>query len=92
MRKENIPQIYLSYFGSAIPEGYGINYIPLPSFFPLPMKPLPETNRPKFVAVSATNLVGLYLPGDPFALLRRTRPYRVLGHSMFVFRVPEEGR
>jgi hypothetical protein len=90
MREEKIPQVYLSYFGSAVPEGYGIDYIPLPSFFPLPFRPIPQTNRPKFVAVSATNLVGLYLPGDPFAMLRRMKPYKVLGHSMFVFHVPEE--
>jgi hypothetical protein len=87
MREENIPRIYLSYFGSALPEGYGIDYIPLPSFFPLSYRPNPEHNAPKFAAVSATNLVGLYLPGDPFGALRNQEPYRVVGHSIVVYKI-----
>src|SRR5690606_6558066 len=54
MQEERIDRVYLSYFGSALPEGYGIDYVALPSFFPLSQAPAagPE---PRFVAVSATN-------------------------------------
>ncbi len=88
MKEEEIPTIYLSYFGSALPEAYGIKYIPLPSFFPLPMQAAP-IKAPRFAAVSATNLVGLYLPGDPFAKLRQATPYRVLAHTIFVYRLQQ---
>lgn len=91
MRQEGIPSIYLSYFGSALPAGYGIDYVPLPSFFPLPpsgsMASSPEP--PRFVAISATNLVGTYLLGDPFAAFRQRQPYRVLAHTIFIFEVME---
>ena len=89
MRQENIPRIYLSYFGSALPEGYGIDYVPLASFFPLPYRPLPATSAPRFVAVSATNLVGLYFTNDPFGPLREREPYRVLGHTIFVYELEQ---
>jgi hypothetical protein len=85
MREENIDRILLSYFGSALPEGYGIDYIPLASFFPLPYRPLPENNQPRFVAVSATNLVGLYMNNDPYGPLRESEPYRVLGHTIYIY-------
>src|SRR5690606_1775522 len=35
MEEEGIERIQLSYFGSALPGGYGIDYVPLVSFFPL---------------------------------------------------------
>jgi hypothetical protein len=85
MQDEGIDRIYLSYFGSASPAGYGIKYVPLPSFFPLPEQK-PAGEEPRFAAISATNLVGLYV-GDVFARLRQSEPYRVLGHTMFVYRV-----
>lgn len=87
MRDERIDRIYLSYFGSAVPNGYGIDFVALPSFFEL--RPQPRTGAdPRFIAISATNLHGVYLNGDPFARFRDIEPYRVLGHSMFVYKVP----
>lgn len=83
MRDEGIDSIYLSYFGSAVPEGYGINYVPLVSFFDLPEHPAPDP-PPRFIAISATNLSGGYV-GDAFARFRDIEPYRVLGHSMFIY-------
>lgn len=88
MREEGIARVYLSYFGSALPDGYGIDYVPLPSFFPLPAVPArPDAPRPAHVVISATNLVGLYLAGDPFAGLRDVPPERVLAHTLFVYRL-----
>jgi 4-amino-4-deoxy-L-arabinose transferase-like glycosyltransferase len=98
MREENVDRIYLSYFGSGMPEGYGIDYVAWPSFFPLQGgQPVVQTaagpdgtngvEQPRFAAVSATNLVGLYFSNDVFAELRRQQPYRVLGHTVFIYEV-----
>jgi hypothetical protein len=90
MREENASSVYLSYFGSALPQGYGIDYVPLASYFPLPAVDRPAgAPPPRFIVVSATNLHGIYLPGDPFARLREVEPYAVLGHTLFVYRVDE---
>jgi hypothetical protein len=86
MADEDVDRVFLSYFGSGVPTGYGIDYIAMPSFFPLEPSPL-EGPAPRFAAISATNLIGLYLNGDPFGDLRRREPYRVLGHTMFIYEV-----
>ena len=86
MREEGVDRVWLSYFGSALPEGYGIDYVPLPSFFPL-LKTPAAGPEPRFAAISATNLVGLYFGADPFGGLRNRPPYRVLGHTVFIYEV-----
>ncbi|MGD8276563.1 MAG: phospholipid carrier-dependent glycosyltransferase, partial [Gemmatimonadota bacterium] len=86
MRENGVDRVYLSYFGSAVPAGYGINYVPLWSAFPLPMIG-PVEPRPKYAVISATNLHGLYLPADPFARFRELEPITVLAHSLLVYRV-----
>lgn len=87
MRDEQIDGIYLSYFGSALPEGYGIRYAPMTSFLPLPRQPRLAT-EPKWVVISATNLAGLYFEGDdPFRQFRRLKPDRVLANSIYAYRV-----
>lgn len=93
MRDNGIPSIYLSYFGSARPDGYGIEYVPLPSFFPLAPRAAPSVT-PQWVAISATNLQGVYLDGDPLSMFRDTRPDTVLAHSILLFRIesPEAAR
>jgi 4-amino-4-deoxy-L-arabinose transferase-like glycosyltransferase len=88
MHAHGIQRIYLSYFGSALPEGYGIHYAPLPSFFALLGKKKPA-ERIGYAAISATNLVGNYLKDDPFARFRDVRPDTVLGHVMFIYRLRE---
>jgi hypothetical protein len=87
MEEEGVSTVRLSYFGSAPPEAYGIEYVALPSFFRLRVDRTPNAEpSPRFTVISATNLVGLYLQGrDPFAPYRAREPYRVLGHSMLVF-------
>jgi hypothetical protein len=87
MREHQIERVYLSYFGSALPGGYGIDYLPLYSFFPLPTpKPRPNQAPPRYVVISATNLTGTYfMGGDPFAKFRKQQPAYVLGHSLYVY-------
>lgn len=87
MVEENVPVVHLSYFGSARPDAYGIDYVPLRSFYALPPVAQPAVT-PRFVVISATNLVGTHVE-DVFAPFRDIEPYRVLGHTMFVYRMPD---
>ena len=87
MRAEKVDVVYLGYFGSALPEGYGIKYVRMPSFFPLPAQP-PTATTPRFAVVSATLLSGRYVNFDVYKDPReKLTPYRVLGHNMFVYEV-----
>lgn len=90
MKLNGIDRVYLSYFGSAYPEGYGIRYLPLHSFFDLPRQPnSAEAPPPRYVVISATNLNGVYFPNDPYARFRESEPEAVIAHTMFVYRVAE---
>jgi 4-amino-4-deoxy-L-arabinose transferase-like glycosyltransferase len=76
MRDNNVPRVYLAYMGSALPG------------FPLPeQRPFPGETEPSYGVVSATMLHGIYLIGDPYRNLRRTKPHAVIGHTMFVFKL-----
>jgi hypothetical protein len=86
MRQNQINSVYLSYFGSALPEGYGISYLPLVSFFPLAPATGPAS-QPEWIAISATNLSGTYFNGDPFAEFRQSRPDHVIARSIFLYRL-----
>jgi hypothetical protein len=91
MEDEGVSSVRLSYFGSAVPDAYGIEYVALPSFFRLDHERTAGAEAsPRFTVISATNLQGLYLQGrDPFASYRAREPFRVIGHSLFVY--DEEG-
>ena len=66
----------LSYFGSAPPEAYGVN-----------AEPWPSGNLGSFdwVAISATNLDGVYLDGDPFAAFRDVPPSARAAYSILLY-------
>lgn len=83
MRERGIESVALGYWGSAIPEGYGIRYAPLPSYFPLQPAP-PGLAQPRYLVVSATLLAG-FVESDPYAALRKARPLAVVGGSLYVF-------
>jgi hypothetical protein len=83
MREEGLDRVRLSYFGSALPEAYGIEYDPLPSFLPLGRS---EDGASGVTVISVTNLHGLYFDGaDPFASYRERSPDRVLASSLYVY-------
>lgn len=88
MQREGIESVYLSYFGSALPSGYGISFLPLASFFPLAAQE-PPAEEPKWVAISATNLSGTYFVDDPFATFRNARPEHIAGGSIYLYRIRE---
>ena len=91
-----LTQVYLSWFGSARPEHYGIPYRPLPGY-PLyqgdaetfafnPYHPAPGT-----YVISATNLQGVALRDrDTFLWFRQHQPVARIGYSIFVYEVPPE--
>ncbi len=89
MHDRNIDRVFLSYFGSALPEGYGIEYVMLPSFFTLPQQgPWPSpAEAPPWVVISSTNLHGVYLGRDAFARFRALTPDTILANSLFVYRL-----
>jgi hypothetical protein len=94
---------YLSYFGSAPPEYYGINAGYLLGYNPQVLKKLDANEVVPFdqipsgaiVAISATNLSGVHLrhfdfPGtEEFLLkLRSMQPIANIGHSILIYRMP----
>jgi 4-amino-4-deoxy-L-arabinose transferase-like glycosyltransferase len=89
MDSRGIDRVYLSYFGSDSPERYGIKYDWLPSFElknPNPQQSSVNIPRQSYVAISATNLQGVYMePQTQFRWLDRLTPVARLGHSMFVY-------
>jgi hypothetical protein len=90
-----IDRVRLSYFGQADPAYYGIDYEPLPSW-PLPPDGVtlapwyPLDPAPGYYAISASNLAGTRL-FDPntYAWFRAHEPLTIVGHSIFVYEVPE---
>lgn len=88
MDKNNVQRINLAYFGTADPAYYGIQCIYLPGspFFAEDRVQLPQL--PGYVAVSATNLRGVYLNdlGRAFyANLLAQNPVVVIGYSIHVY-------
>jgi hypothetical protein len=84
MDAHGIDRVALGYFGTAVPQGYGIKYVPMPSYFQLGGA-AGEGPPPRYAVVSATLLAGSYLAGDPYARLRREEPVAVVGGSLYVF-------
>lgn len=83
-----IAKISLSYFGADAPQRYGIEYDWLPSHYlynPAPEKKY-DINPEQLVAVSATNLQGVYLDNrDLYKRLLEYEPVAKIGYSIFVY-------
>lgn len=94
LRQNRTERVKLSYFGTVDPALYGLEYEWLPSFH-LPAKgrvaaPFPPTG---LVAVSVTNLVGVYMgmygaSGDIYGWLRDVEPIARIGYSINVYDLP----
>jgi hypothetical protein len=89
-----VPRIKLSYFGSADPAYYGIDAERLPGYSaPHPTHVTREVHPGDVVAVSATNLQGVYLDAEDRALMERFRretPIGRAGYSILIFRADFE--
>ncbi len=95
MDEHGINQVWLSYFGLASPDYYGISYNYLPSYVILGHKSDADIEPTPYVAISATNLQGVYLPYTPggavnenyFADYRERKPIAKIGYSIFIYRI-----
>jgi hypothetical protein len=89
-RAAAVPRLKLSYFGTADPAYYGLQCDYLPGqMLPQPRDVVRRVDPGDVVAVSATNLQGVYLePADRTLMdvLRTRTPVAVIGHSIFVYR------
>ena len=98
MTQNDIAHIWLSYFGEARPEYYGLDYTGLDSFPPRLMNPqarpfFPADPAPGYYAISATNLQGvLFQNHDLFGWFREKRPLTKIGYSIFIYEVPAYGQ
>jgi len=83
MTAQDIPEIYLSYFGTADPAYYGIRFQPMPDTPPSPGA------APAYYAISATSLQNVYSSeGKSGHWLAGYSPVRKIGYSIFVYRLP----
>jgi hypothetical protein len=89
--ERNINRVYLSYFGNADPQYYGLRYVYLPSprFQPWTLR---HPDSGKFViekgiyAISATNLQGVYLRDtNTFSAFKNRVPDARIGYSILIF-------
>ncbi len=97
MAENGVDEVWLSYFGEARPDYYGINYRGLDSFPPRLMNPQARPfyaadPAPGIYAISATNLQGVHFNDhDQFAWFRAREPMDKLGYSIFLYEVPAGG-
>jgi hypothetical protein len=91
MDGEEVPVIYLSYFGTAPPSGWGIRYQYLPAWVENIQDPdlnerVPQSGR-QILAISLVNLQGIYFDKDRdrFHWLESRKPLTIIGHSIYVY-------
>jgi hypothetical protein len=53
-----------------------------------PQVPLESLSGPAYVALSATNLQGVYLNKDPYAEFRKRTPIEVINGTIFIYDWP----
>ena len=89
-RANHVEKLKLSYFGSADPAYYGIDAEALPGYTaPHAARVTREIQPGDTVAVSATNLQGVYLDPEDRPLMEKLRgltPVARIGYSIFVYR------
>jgi 4-amino-4-deoxy-L-arabinose transferase-like glycosyltransferase len=88
MVDNGVAKVSLSYFGADSPERYGIKYDWLPSYYlynPEPGK-APEIKPNQLLAISATNLQGVYLDNkEQYKWLKKYKPVAKIGYSIFIY-------
>jgi hypothetical protein len=88
MRENGVARVKLSYFGSADPWYYGIDAEPIPGYTsPHTPRVTREIHPGDIVAVSATNLQGVYLEPRDRALMARLRALEPIGRVGWSIRV-----
>lgn len=97
LEDQAIEPVWLSYFGEARPDYYGIHYHGLDSFPPRLMNPTarpfyPYDPAPGWYAISATTLQGVHFDDhDLYAIFRQRRPAAKVGYSIFLYEQAARG-
>jgi hypothetical protein len=101
VERHNLGRIKLSYFGTAHPSHYDLDFEPLPTWDPTPEQGNPFTRTyyphdpsPGIYAISATHLQGVVMDPDEwdtYAWFRDRRPFAKAGYSIFLYRVEPTG-
>jgi 4-amino-4-deoxy-L-arabinose transferase-like glycosyltransferase len=85
-------KLYLCYFGMADPNLYGINFINLPGGWPFSPPSVLDANQPGVIAMSATNVQGIYLSDqltDAYRkVLQGEKPFKVLNGTIYLYNWP----
>ena len=94
LTERDIDDVYLSYFGTALPEAYGIQYRPLPGFMRFTAGAEinaynPYTPPPGWYAISETSKqLGLMLQNvDMYAYFQDKEPVACAGYSICLYEV-----
>jgi len=83
MDAQGIATVYLSYFGTADPVYYGIDWLPVPE-----RPPVPDA-APAYYAISATSLQNVYAKVEGSGhWLAQYEPLDKVGYSIFIYRLP----
>ena len=101
VERQNLGRIKLSYFGTAHPSYYGLDFEPLPTWEPTPEQGNPFTRTyyphdpaPGVYAISATHLQGVVMDPDEwdtYAWFRDKSPFAKAGYSIFLYQVEPTG-
>jgi hypothetical protein len=90
LKRSGDPRLKFSYFGSADPAYYGIDCEYLPGYMaPRPARVVRDVKPGDLLAVSATNLQGVYLDPEDRPLMDRLRkesPLARVGYSIFIYK------
>lgn len=84
--------IYLTYFGPADPDSYGLDFVNIGGAGAT-RRPIGALSGPGVFAVSASRLQGIYLSPalrEKYAILRKMRPREVLGGTIYLYDYPFE--
>ncbi len=96
LQKEGNPELMLNYFGSILPETYGLKYEPF--LYPFFIVYVPEKNynfnsafpEKEYLAISVNHLVGLpYKDPEIFNWLKEIKPETKVGYSIFVYDITD---
>lgn len=94
LKQKGINQIYLSYFGTADPNYYNIQYIPV-GFVTNVERNGNDINilklNPQIFAISATNLQMVYYADKTvFSILKNKKPIKVIYNSIFLYDITKD--
>jgi len=95
METEELPILYLSYFGTAPPYYYGIRYQYVAGKgnleWPPPSDKVPTDAARKILAISVYNLQDVSRPNDPlFRWLWVRQPVAKIGYSIFIYDLTDD--